>query len=298
VSAIRIGIVHTFTPAKRWHYPMGRALTEAGVDWVPLDARFLRAEVLDRGGPRVTFAGDPDITEATLDDLALDGVVWRASEAYFDRYADILELLCDRYRVVNNWRCSWICSDKWRTSSRLAAAGLPVVPTTLLTAGMAVPEFPGAPATVVKPCVGAGGHGVRLVEPGTVLDGTEPHVAQPLVAGDGGDHVRVIVLGGNPVAAVHRIPAAGNTRTSLQINNVTAGGTPVAARLEPVHDLAAAVSRFLGGDILGVDLVPVDDGYAVLEVNSAPGFNGVDEVCGIDSFKLAAEQVINAVRGG
>ena len=291
---MRIGIIQTYGPEERWTYPLGLALEGMGADWIPIEARYLKATVNEVGRASLLFDGDPGITAQSLDQLALDGIVWRVSEADFNNYGNIFYLLCQQYPIVNNWRCTWICSDKWRTSVELAAAGIPVVPTVLLTPGMATPAFPGY-RTIIKPCIGAGGRGVLLETPGTAPQIIEPHVAQPLVAGPSSAHVRVIVCGDQPVASIHRIPGGGHELSEVEINNVEAGGTPVPAPMEPVRELAVQVARCVGGDVIGIDLVPWNGSFAVLEVNSSPGFNGIADATGIDCFQLAAEQVFKRI---
>lgn len=291
----RIGIIQTFEPGERWTYGLGFALEEMGAEWIPIEGHYLKAVVGDVGEPSVLLDGDPDLKEQSVDELSLDGIVWRVSEADFYNYANIFDNLSHRYLMVNDWRCVWLCSDKWRTSAELAASGIAVVPTVLLTPGMAVPLFPGF-KTVVKPSVGASGHGVRLEPPGSVPQIAEPHVAQPLVPGPSSAHIRVIVCGSEPVASIHRIPGEGHLGNEIEVNNVAAGGTPIRAPMEPVHEIAVEVARCLGGDIIGIDLVPWNGGFAVLEVNSSPGFNGIADALGVDCFQSAARQVLTRIR--
>jgi glutathione synthase/RimK-type ligase-like ATP-grasp enzyme len=292
---MRIGIIQTYEPGERWGYGMGLALQSMGADWIPIEARYLKAVVNECGAATLLIEGDPGIQEESLDQLGLDGIVWRVSEADFDNYLDIYDLLCQHYTVVNDWQCTWICSDKWRTSAKLATAGITVVPTVLLTPGMQIPEFPGH-KTIIKPSVGASGNGVRLAKAGTALEMASPHVAQPLVIGPSSTHIRVIVCGQQPVASIHRIPGPEHAGNEIEINNIAAGGAPVPAPMELVHDLATQVARCIDGDIIGIDLVPWNGGFAVLEVNSSPGFNGIDEALGIDCFYLSAEQALRRFR--
>ncbi|MFI6495686.1 RimK family alpha-L-glutamate ligase [Streptomyces sp. NPDC050564] len=295
-SKIRIGIIQTFEPGERWTYELGFALERLGFSWVPIEATYLKAVVNERGSASLLIEGDPDLSESSVDELALDGVIWRVSEEDFYNYSNIFALLSARYVMINDWQCIRTCSDKWRTSVKLAAAGITVVPTVLLAPGMAVPGFEGR-KTIIKPSVGASGNGVRLADSGVIPSISTPHVAQPLVEGPSSAHIRVIVCGFEPIVSIHRIPGANQKSIGVEINNVAAGGRPVPAPMEPVHDLAAQVARCVGGDVIGVDFVPWNGGYAVLEVNSSPGFNGIDEATGVDCFQAAAEQVVRRLSG-
>ena len=138
---------------------------------------------------------------------------------------------------------------EWNTDKtylpRLAAAGVPVVPT-LVVAGEE--ELPAAIAecmpAVVKPCVGAGGRGV------VVFDGTDggppdldesglgpgPWVVQPLVESVRTEgETSVFVLDGRVVSQARKVPASGEIRV-----HESYGGTTVAT---PVTDEAAELAR-------------------------------------------------------
>jgi gamma-F420-2:alpha-L-glutamate ligase len=44
--------------------------------------------------------------------------------------------------------------------------------------------------------------------------------------------------------------------------------------------IALQATEVMGLDIAGVDLVPSENGFAVIEVNSAPGFEGFEKATG------------------
>ena len=90
-------------------------------------------------------------------------------------------------------------------------------------------------------------------------------LAQELLPSPGYD-LRLLVGGGKLVGAAKRISAPGEWRT-----NVAVGG-----RLEPLDPPAAAVDLALRAapaaavDLVGVDVLPVRDGFVVLELNGRP----------------------------
>ncbi|WP_305783964.1 ATP-grasp domain-containing protein [Symbioplanes lichenis] len=283
----RIGVVSRYTDRSRAGYPLGLALQRLGATYVPIDVRDVTAAVDGPGPPRVRI-GEPD-----LDEFKLDGLLWRISENDLYRFIEAQRLLAGRLPMINPLPCHEICADKWSTSVALAAAGVPIVPTTLLSPGNPVPAFPGV-ATVIKPVVGARGRGLRIASARSVPPIDEVHVAQPQIGGAVTDQVRALVCGRDQVLAAYRVPQL--TRPDgLPVNNLEAGGTPLAAAAEPVRDLALAAARHLGGVLLGVDLVRWNGEWAVLEVNSSPGMSGVAAVSDVDAYELAARAVLDGI---
>jgi glutathione synthase/RimK-type ligase-like ATP-grasp enzyme len=295
VRSLRVGVVNRYTARKRRCYPLGLALEHGGATYVPIDVREIRASLGEQGTPRLTLAGSAEQRDTSLDELELDGVAWRVSEDAFHAYADVQRLLAQRYVMVNDWACARTCASKWKTSLRLAAAGIRVVPTILLVPGMKVPAFDSA-ETVIKPCVGAGGRGVRVAEAGTNPRLTEPYVAQPLLSGTTEQHVRALVCGFSSVLAMFREPGEHSGRGGVRVNNLAVGGVPRPAPAEPVRDIALAVADCLAGDLLGVDLARWGGEWAVLEVNSSPGLDGIARVADADPYGIAADAVIDRLR--
>jgi glutathione synthase/RimK-type ligase-like ATP-grasp enzyme len=295
VKNLRVGVVNRYTADKRRRYPLGLALGRIGAAYVPIDVRAITAALDDNGDQSLTVAGPAGQPGRDIAELRLDGVVWRVSEDDFHAYADVQRLLARRYPLVNGWPCARICADKWRTSTQLADAGIRVVPTVLLTPGMKIPEFPGS-ATVIKPCVGARGRGVRVAEAGTRPGLTEPHVAQPLIPGPAGEQVRALVCGLSSVLAMVREPGERSAPGLALVNNLEAGGVPAPTGAVPVRDIALAAATCLGGDLLGVDLVRWNGEFAVLEVNASPGLDGIAQVAGVDCYLVAAESVLDGLR--
>jgi len=162
----------------------------------------------------------------------------------------------------------------WNSHKRylvdLADAGVPVVPTTLLARGTAVPDL-GAGRLVVKPAVSAGGRGTHLGVAEDLRDLTTDLLAlgdvlvQPAVDSIGRDgEISLIRLGDEWSHAVRKVPAAGgflvherhggrledHTPTTREI---AVAGAALACSPAPVH--AARV-----------DLVRVDGEPVVMEL--------------------------------
>ena len=142
------------------------------------------------------------------------------------------------------WLLNSAAVFEWNTDKaylpRLADAGVPVVPTVVVqSTEELLPAVSAFGASVVKPCVGAGGRGVVVLDgrSGAEPDfGVGPWVVQPLVESVRTEgETSVFVLGGQVVSQAQKRPAPGELRV-----HETYGGTTVAT---PVSQEAADVAR-------------------------------------------------------
>jgi RimK family alpha-L-glutamate ligase len=182
-------------------------------------------------------------------------------------------------RVLNPPSALLASHDKLLTSRALKHAGLPH-PTTAYAATGESLDVELDPPVVVKPRFGSWGAGIHLCRDRGELDAClqdlrgEPWferqgaLVQELVEPAGYD-IRLVVAGGEVVGAIQRLAAPGEWRT-----NVALGATR--HRVAPdawASHLALAAAAAVGGDFVGVDLLPAAGmDYAVLEVNAAVDF--------------------------
>ncbi|MEO1776856.1 MAG: RimK family alpha-L-glutamate ligase [Pseudomonadota bacterium] len=190
----------------------------------------------------------------------------------------------------------------------LALAGDKVVAGRLLTAaGLPVPDFveigPGVDRhalgaalgwpLVLKAARGSKGRSVRLVDGPDALGsaiselmGLGRLMAQRFVAESRGRDVRVIVIGGTAIGAMAREASSADGFSA----NIATGGRGRAMTLSPkIARLAEAAARTLDVEIAGVDLLHAGSGFALCEVNTAPGFVAFEAVTGIDvAARIAA----------
>ena len=179
--------------------------------------------------------------------------------------------------VLNRAKSLLSVHDKLQTAAALARSGIPH-PATTGWRGDGRP--PVTPPVVLKPRFGSWGRDVVLCEDdgelasavdqlrgrswfrrhGALLQAVVPHA---------GHDLRVLVAAGEVVGAAQRVAAPGEWRT-----NVALGGSlrPAAPDLE-ARSLAVGAARAVGADLVGVDLLPVDGGYVVLELNGAVDFD-------------------------
>jgi tetrahydromethanopterin:alpha-L-glutamate ligase len=197
--------------------------------------------------------------------------------------------------LLNPVRAIERCTDKSMASFLLSRAGLPT-PETFATQSradaraIARRECPRGPL-VMKPLFGAQGWGLRLIENEDDIPSLEEargvFYLQRFIgpARPPYEDMRILVSRGSVVAAMKR-------RSSHWITNVRQGAKPVA--VEPTReerDMALAASDALGTVFAGVDLIVGADGRSmVLEVNSMPGWSGLQRITSHDiAGRLAAD---------
>lgn len=194
--------------------------------------------------------------------------------------------------VWNDARAVERCVDKSTTSFLLAHAGLPTPPTWAvegIDAARAIVAAEGE--MVLKPLFGSQGRGLRRlhapedVPPPEEVGGV--YYLQRFVAGPSGfrDH-RLLVCGSAVLGAM--------TRHGTQwVTNLHQGARPEALVPDPVlHDLAVRAVECVGAAYGGVDILRDRNGAPmVLEVNSMPGWRGLQSVTDTD----IAEALVTAL---
>lgn len=194
-------------------------------------------------------------------------------------------------RVVNGSGTIVAAHDKLATALRLAAAGVPHPRTAQVgqeeNGGGRRPAFP----VVVKPRFGSWGRDVHRCESEAELRAwlaqltgrawfeRQGALVQELVPPRGHD-LRLLVAAGGVVGAVRRVAAPGEWRT-----NVALGGHRESVVPPPeARALAVAAARAVGAGFVGVDLLPTEDGWVVLELNGCVDFTHEYGLFGGDPF--------------
>lgn len=214
------------------------------------------------------------LLELGAGDIALNRLdVSRNLDGVEEGIWSVTQLEAQKVRVFNRPPALLSCHDKLLTARLLGAAGVPHPRTRRLESARSgdALRYP----VVAKPRFGSWGQDVELCpDPETLeryvalmqtrswwkIGGVVQELVQPL-----GIDLRVVVAGGRVVGAASRTAAPGEWRT-----NVAAGGTPTSA-IPPTDacELAVAATTALGIDFAGVDLLPLGNGWIVLEVNGA-----------------------------
>jgi glutathione synthase/RimK-type ligase-like ATP-grasp enzyme len=230
------------------------------------------AEALTRLGASVQIRtwDDPGLLDPVAELLVL-----RTPWDYFGRYHEFLATI-ERYptplvnppRVVRwNSHKGYLCE--------LAGAGIPVVPTVLVTRGAeaALPHL-AADEIVIKPAVGGGARGIGRFASGSVdaaahFDSllTEHDVlVQPFMSSVRDGERSLFYFGGVLSHAVHKIPADGDYRVQWEFGGRNQTYRPTTSETAVA---AAALAAVPGGDTLAyarVDLIPSPDGPLVMEL--------------------------------
>ncbi|MFO0992452.1 MAG: 30S ribosomal protein S6--L-glutamate ligase [Hyphomicrobiales bacterium] len=93
-----------------------------------------------------------------------------------------------------------------------------------------------------------------------------------------GSDIRAFVVGGKVVASMERRGAAGEFRSNLH-----RGGTARSIEITPEErNMAIKAARSMGLNVAGVDMLRAAAGTMVVEVNSSPGLEGVENATGVD----------------
>jgi ribosomal protein S6--L-glutamate ligase len=109
-----------------------------------------------------------------------------------------------------------------------------------------------------------------------------------------GEDVRAFVVGGKVVAAMKRKGAKGDFRSNLH-----RGGSAEAAKIT-ARERATAITaaRSMGLNVCGVDMLRSARGPVVMEVNSSPGLEGIENSTQLDVASIIIEHLEQHARPG
>jgi ribosomal protein S6--L-glutamate ligase len=179
--------------------------------------------------------------------------------------------------------------DKLRSMQILARDGIGLPVTTFAHDPKETEEvvkLAGGAPLVVKLLEGTQGIGVVLADTDrsakSVIEafrGVNVNIlVQEFIKEAGGSDIRVLVIGGKVVAAMKRQGAEGEFRSNLH-----RGGTAQMIKISPEErSTAVRAAKSLGLNVCGVDMLRANHGAVVMEVNSSPGLEGVENATGID----------------
>lgn len=186
--------------------------------------------------------------------------------------------------------------DKYRALTLLEESGIQV-PRTVATENDrltvdAARELGGD--VVMKPIFGSRGLGITRVSDEEIVGRISRTLAfhhhvlylQEFIP-HGTRDIRAFVVGDVVVAAMHRVSSSWKTNVSQGADAV-----PLAPPAE-VADLAVRAAHVLGCEVAGVDILEGPDGYLVNEINSQPGFRGLQTATQIDVAGAIVDHVVD-----
>lgn len=201
--------------------------------------------------------------------------------------------------VVNKTAAIARSRDKLRCLQLLSRHGIDI-PRTVMARDRSdvaklVDEVGGLPA-IIKLIRGTQGVGVMIAstlqEVQTLLDtfwdlGQEI-VLQEFIQESEGVDVRALVVGNRVVGAMRRQAKKGEFRS-----NIHRGGEGAPIELPATYaEAAVKAARIIGLEIAGVDMLESSAGPKIMEVNSSPGFEGLEKATGQD---IAGEMIDHAL---
>jgi ribosomal protein S6--L-glutamate ligase len=157
-------------------------------------------------------------------------------------------------------------------------------------------ELVGGLPCIIKLIQGTQGVGVMIAntpaEVGGMLDTLwtlgQEIILQELVAESRGRDVRALVVGDRVVAAMRRTARAGEFRS-----NIHRGGVAESVALDRAYSEAAVkAARVMGLEVAGVDMLEARTGPMIMEVNSSPGFEGLEAATGVDIATLYVQHAV------
>ncbi|NNC83548.1 MAG: 30S ribosomal protein S6--L-glutamate ligase [Flavobacteriales bacterium] len=182
--------------------------------------------------------------------------------------------------------------DKLRSLQILSRAGLGM-PKTAFTnyskdTSEVLRQVGGAPV-VIKLLEGTQGVGVVLAETRKAAEsileafnGLQARViAQEFIKEAGGADIRAFVVDGVVVGAMKRQAKEGEFRSNLH----RGGSAEVIELSDEEENAALRAAKVLGLGIAGVDMLQSSRGPLIMEVNSSPGLEGIEEATGKDIAK-------------
>jgi glutathione synthase len=248
-------------------------------------ARGWPIEVRREKGNHVSYGPEAEI------DLAGQDVVWLRQDPPFDMgyitTTHLLEMIHPRTLVVND--PFWVRNSP----EKLLVLGFPdLTPPTMIARDLStIRAFKARHADVIlKPLYGNGGAGVFRLDPNDrnlaslheLFTGLsrEPLIVQKFLPDVAKGDKRIILVDGEPVGAINRVPQAGETRS-----NMHAGGRPEKVGLTP-RDLEICarigpVLRDKGQVFVGIDVI--GDWLTEINVTSPTGIQELERFDGTNA---------------
>ncbi|MBI5068912.1 MAG: RimK family alpha-L-glutamate ligase [Deltaproteobacteria bacterium] len=189
--------------------------------------------------------------------------------------------------------------DKLRALQLLGRFGIDIPRTAMCRYRDEVPqavEQVGGLPCIIKLLQGTQGVGVMIASTMGEVQGMldtlwrlgQEILLQELIRESLGRDLRALVIGDRVVAAMRRTARTGEFRSNLH-----RGGEGQALELPAEYaEVAVKATRVIGLEVAGVDMLESRTGPKVMEVNSSPGFEGLEAATGLDIAGLYVEHAV------
>lgn len=164
-------------------------------------------------------------------------------------------------------------------------------------------DIVGGPPVILKLTSGAQGTGVILSETASSAQSAleavwslgEDIMMQKFISESKGRDIRALVINNQVVAAMRRI-----TRRKDEFRaNIHRGAIGESIKLSPQYEKAALTSASVTElGVCGVDMLESKSGPLVIEVNSSPGFQGLEKATGLNIAKMIINYSITCAKNG
>lgn len=192
--------------------------------------------------------------------------------------------------------------DKLRSMQMLARKGIGLPVTGFAHSPDEIPDLiqmvGGAPL-VVKLLEGTQGIGVVLCETRKAAEsvieaflGLKTDIlVQEYIKEAGGADIRCFVIGDKVVSSIKRQAAPGEFRSNLH-----RGGSAEVVKITPEErKTAVRAAKVMGLEVAGVDILRSNHGPVVMEVNSSPGLEGIENATGKDIATLIIRHIEESI---
>jgi ribosomal protein S6--L-glutamate ligase len=151
----------------------------------------------------------------------------------------------------------------------------------------------GGTPCIVKLTEGTQGVGVMIAESRESLEAMletffsmgQNIIIQEFIKESRGRDVRAFVVGNRVVGAMRREARVGEFRSNIHRGG---SGRPVELS-EEYEKVALLATRIMGLQVAGVDMLESKSGPKVMEVNSSPGFEGLEKATNLDIARVVVE---------
>jgi len=216
----------------------------------------------------------------------IDILIPRVGSSTNEKIAYIIEaFIYNGAKSINNGTQILTMKNKNKMAMKLSAWGIPTIKTMVIYSKKQIDvieknfNFP----VILKTNSGSLGQGVykikdehelkQMINHSLLLDRNLTFLIQEFIDYQQGEDIRIFMFCGKIIGAMKRISSDQDFKANYSIHkNVQQIEVD-----EKIRKICDAIYKNFKSDSMGIDLLQTKDGYVVCEINSAPGFEGMEE---------------------